>query len=47
MTDYKVKKVRKRFTVFEVPTKGLWKIRRSFKTKKEANDYIKDMNKGW
>jgi len=35
----------KRYIVFEVPKKGLWKIKKSFKTRKEADDWVKDKTK--
>lgn len=39
----KYNKRNKRYVVFEKPeTKGLWKILASFKTKKEAEDYVKE-----
>lgn len=44
MADYKIKynKKNRRYVVFEVPKKkGLWKIKKVFKTKKEAEDWIK------
>ena len=44
MTKYVIKynPRNKRYVVFEVPeTKGLWKIKKSFKTRKEAEDWIR------
>ena len=35
----------KRFIVFEVPTKGRWTIKESFKTKKDAQDWVKEKTK--
>jgi len=43
---YKIKKVKNRYVVFEVPTGGgRWRLRRNFATKKEADDYTK--TPGW
>lgn len=44
MAIYKIKynKRNNRHVVFEVPKKkGLWKIKKSCKTKKEADDWVK------
>jgi len=49
VVKYKIKynKRNKRYIVFEVPDKGLWKIMKggSFKTKKEASDWVKGKTK--
>lgn len=48
MKKYEIRynKRNKRHVVFEVPkTKGLWKIKTSFRTKKEANAWVKKMSK--
>jgi len=47
MVKYKIKynKRNKRYVVFEVPPKGLWKIRKSCKTKKEATKWVRGKSK--
>lgn len=37
----KHQKKRGRYIVFEVPDKGLWRIKANKKTKKEADDWVK------
>ena len=39
--EIKYNKRNKRYIVFEVPPKGLWKIKKSFEKKKEAQDWVK------
>lgn len=43
MTKYEIRynKRNKRYVVFEVPDKGRWKIKKSFKTRKEAEDWVR------
>ena len=43
MVNYKVKynKRNKQHVVFEVPPKGLWKIKKRFPTRKEAANWVK------
>jgi len=45
VTKYEIRynKSNKRHVVFEVPKKkGLWKIKRSFEKKKDAQNWVKD-----
>jgi len=39
MATYKIKKVGKRFVVFEILSSGRWRIRKNVATKKEAVDW--------
>ncbi len=43
MVKYEIRYNRrnKRHVIFEVPTKGRWKIKTSFKLKSDAEDWVK------